>query len=307
MRGICGCWAVVKHTIVQGVRAAVVAIDAYCLQYVVINEMSLAMKCPACGDEVQSDARFCSHCGARTTDGASAAILPYELPWDTGKHASAGADFHAEDTIIPDFMPPASSSVNAHAGVHAGTAETAVPAAAGRKRVLAALILVLLSAAGGVYFLRAADRPSVSEPAGETVVADQPSLVPDGTEGDGATEVPAQNDGHGAEVEVVSVAEASLQLEVAPAPPPKVVVRPAKPAPVSPSWETVKHKAAVPPPAPGPEPQRAWLTALKADLAVCDGKSFFPRIACREKARWKHCAPERWNTVPECEVNSSKR
>ena len=297
----------------QGVRAAVVAVDAYCLHYVVINEMSLAMKCPACGDEVQSDARFCSHCGARTTGGASAGILPYELPWDGGKHASAGAGFHAEDTIIPDFMPPASSPVDTAAGLSAAAAETAVPAGAGRKRVLAALILVLASAAGGVYVLRAADRPSVAEAVGETVVADQPSLVPDGTGGDGATEVPAQDDGYGAEAEVTSVAsvasvaEASLQPEVAPAPPPKPVAKPAKPAPVNPPRETVKRKAAVPPAAPGAEPQRAWLTALKADLAVCDGKSFFPRIACREKARWKHCAPERWNTVPECKVNSSKR
>lgn len=49
---------------------------------------------------------------------------------------------------------------------------------------------------------------------------------------------------------------------------------------------------------------RSWLVALQADLAVCERESFFPRIACREKARWKHCAPDHWNAVPECKASA---
>jgi len=62
----------------------------------------------------------------------------------------------------------------------------------------------------------------------------------------------------------------------------------------------------VEPPPPTPEPQAApgWLARLRAELAVCDEKSFFAKAICREKVRWSYCAPDRWDTVPECSVKN---
>ncbi|WP_159098087.1 zinc ribbon domain-containing protein [Parazoarcus communis] len=275
------------------------------------------MKCSACGDEVRSDARFCSHCGARTKGVANTGVSPYELPWDGGQNAFDTPDFHAEDTIIPDFMPPTPAPSDTADDVFAGVADTAAPgagavtgnaaASTGRRRVLAAALLVLLLAAGSFYFLRGGDEALVPAPA--TVVAVQPADVPAQPEDQAEAGSPAKAEEIVALAPRVSTDEASAQSEVAPASPPDPVVEPAKPEPRTKPTETVQRKAAPAQPAPAARsaPARAWLAALKADLAACDAESFFPRIACREKARWKYCAPDHWNTVPECEVDSSKR
>ncbi len=49
-----------------------------------------------------------------------------------------------------------------------------------------------------------------------------------------------------------------------------------------------------------------WKTALHADLAACERKSFLPRIYCTEKARWKHC-PGHWGSVEECPLGNNAR
>jgi hypothetical protein len=66
----------------------------------------------------------------------------------------------------------------------------------------------------------------------------------------------------------------------------------------------------VQPPAPAaaaPAGGQAWLIALRSKLAACEQMSFFERVACREKARWSHCAPDHWNTVAECKVGAGQQ
>ncbi|MCB1906558.1 MAG: zinc ribbon domain-containing protein [Rhodocyclaceae bacterium] len=97
--------------------------------------------------------------------------------------------------------------------------------------------------------------------------------------------------------------------EPAPAPKPRPRPKPrpkpiAKPAPVPtppppPPTEPLPATEPVPPPPALP----AWQRQLREELAVCDRKSFFTKAICREKVRWQYCAPDRWDTVPECEVS----
>jgi len=47
-----------------------------------------------------------------------------------------------------------------------------------------------------------------------------------------------------------------------------------------------------------------WQTAMHREMDACHHESFFARVVCTEKARWKHCAPDRWNTIPECAAGS---
>src|SRR5262249_27669449 len=44
----------------------------------------------------------------------------------------------------------------------------------------------------------------------------------------------------------------------------------------------------------------ASVAEMHRELDVCRQQSFFPRVVCSEKVRWKYCAPNRWNTIPEC-------
>lgn len=45
-----------------------------------------------------------------------------------------------------------------------------------------------------------------------------------------------------------------------------------------------------------------WVVQLRRDLEKCGGQAFFKRTLCLERARWKHCWPDRWGTRPECVV-----
>lgn len=53
-------------------------------------------------------------------------------------------------------------------------------------------------------------------------------------------------------------------------------------------------------PAEGPA---NWLPAMRAELLQCSQGQFLEKILCTEKVRWKYCAPDRWNMVPECTVD----
>lgn len=88
--------------------------------------------------------------------------------------------------------------------------------------------------------------------------------------------------------------------------------QPAAPAPAAAEpkaadRKTAETKTAKPAPAEKPAaPAGDWKAALRADLAVCNQKSFFPRVACAEKARWKHC-PGHWGSVEECTSETNER
>jgi hypothetical protein len=47
--------------------------------------------------------------------------------------------------------------------------------------------------------------------------------------------------------------------------------------------------------------ETGWQEQLRTELRRCDSLSFFEKVMCREKARWKYC-DGRWNSVSECEV-----
>jgi hypothetical protein len=53
------------------------------------------------------------------------------------------------------------------------------------------------------------------------------------------------------------------------------------------------------PVAPAPA-KTDWQTAMRAELDVCRKEWFLERVVCIEQVRWRHCAPNRWNTIPEC-------
>lgn len=112
--------------------------------------------------------------------------------------------------------------------------------------------------------------------------------------------------------------QATGPASAAPSAPPVVAPTPKQEAPGQAKRRVVNKPAPLPEPEPLPPAQAnpverpptqapavaGWLAGLRADLAACDRRSFFERFACREKARWSHCAPDRWNTVPECEVGN---
>ena len=82
----------------------------------------------------------------------------------------------------------------------------------------------------------------------------------------------------------------------------------------------VPNAPTVPPPSPQPAPvapaaplpvvpadgQPEWLRALRSEMERCRERNFLDRVLCAETARWKYCAPSRWNTVPECAVTKSE-
>lgn len=291
------------------------------------------MKCPACGVALHADARFCADCGAPLTPVAKAGFSSYEVPWDAGKTASDASNFHAEETIIPDFMPSTPASPTAEDVLRSvstdavtQTASTQPPDAvlsSRNGRMLWVTVLVLLLAGGGVYLFRGGDALPLPEPA--PAVAE---LAPSG--------LPEQQAAQNEEL-VVSVGveeETPVELAAGAAVPPDTVPSPASssvpssaPTPVVQQSKPKPNPNTKPKPSPGPsepsqrktvsvaaatptppvESGRGWQASLKADLAACEGESFFARIACREKVRWKYCAPDRWDTVPGCEVEGSKR
>ena len=55
--------------------------------------------------------------------------------------------------------------------------------------------------------------------------------------------------------------------------------------------EKVKMAASVP---------NDWKTEMLHEIEACRAESFLAQIACVEHVRWKHCAPDRWNTIPAC-------
>ena len=87
----------------------------------------------------------------------------------------------------------------------------------------------------------------------------------------------------------------------------KRVVEPKPPKPARKDSKKVAE-APAPQPAPAvetPKPVVAdWKTKLYADMAACESLSFFSRIACQEKARWKHCEGH-WGSIDICSQANS--
>ncbi len=130
-----------------------------------------------------------------------------------------------------------------------------------------------------------------------------------------AAALPPASDGDGAaQAEPPSQAPETVQVPAEPAPEPAPRPKPApklKPAPKprpspAPQAAPKPKPAVIAPAAPTPEPAAlpGWLGRLRAELAVCEEKSFFAKAICREKVRWSYCAPDRWDTVPECSVKN---
>ncbi|MBR0567600.1 zinc ribbon domain-containing protein [Azoarcus sp. L1K30] len=278
------------------------------------------MKCAACGGEVPDDAGFCSHCGVRLTGTGGPGTPAYDRQWDIETAVSDGSDFHSEDTIIPDFTPPASRPGVAPGDTRSGLAATpasAPGASAGGRRtgpMLVAAALALLLVAAAIYHFSAGN---------ETIVVAQAPVSPAAVSGSEPSMPPSEHvdpavagvgTGDSEPPAMVPAGEVSPQAEEAvQTATPAAAAATSKPEPRMRPKDTAQRKAPPPavqspPPAPvpkgGTEGTRPWLAALREDLAACERESFFPRIACREKARWKHCAPDHWNAVPECKASA---
>jgi serine/threonine-protein kinase len=64
--------------------------------------------------------------------------------------------------------------------------------------------------------------------------------------------------------------------------------------------QATPESVAVSPATASKQPAAAdWKTVLRAELAACDRESFFTRVVCSEKSRWKYC-PGRWGSIKEC-------
>lgn len=62
-------------------------------------------------------------------------------------------------------------------------------------------------------------------------------------------------------------------------------------------------QVAVPAPSELPAPTQRpsnWREALAKEVEDCGTKNIFERVVCIERAKWKHCEPDRWGKVPEC-------
>lgn len=46
--------------------------------------------------------------------------------------------------------------------------------------------------------------------------------------------------------------------------------------------------------------QPSWREQLRSEIEACRGLSIFKRGFCMDKAKFKHCYPDRWDSVPEC-------
>jgi hypothetical protein len=79
---------------------------------------------------------------------------------------------------------------------------------------------------------------------------------------------------------------------------PSAIPVPARPKkPVSSAARRVPRPAKVKMAASVP---KDWKTEMLHEIEACRAESFVSRIACVEHVRWKHCAPNRWNTIPAC-------
>jgi hypothetical protein len=54
-----------------------------------------------------------------------------------------------------------------------------------------------------------------------------------------------------------------------------------------------------------PAPKR-WLVALRSDLQRCESGAWYSRPICSQRAVSKHCGPNHWGTVPECQRNDEE-
>lgn len=71
-----------------------------------------------------------------------------------------------------------------------------------------------------------------------------------------------------------------------------------------PASATTPQVTSVPEPDPTPAPAgQPWLVALRGETERCATMKFLQRIVCVEKAKFKHCNPNRWNTVADCAVH----
>lgn len=163
--------------------------------------------------------------------------------------------------------------------------------------------------------------PTAPTPVEPPAAGEAAPVSGDGPAGDGGARLPdaLEQPAAGLATEAPAAAEPTPEPSAAPKPAPKPVPKPApKPRP-APKPTPKAEPAPVPEPAPEPRPAPteplpppaapapaipAWLSTLRAELAVCEKKSFLEKTICREKVRWSRCAPDRWDTVPECAVGN---
>lgn len=138
-----------------------------------------------------------------------------------------------------------------------------------RQRAIAAL-LILLSGAITTYFLLRPPVPSSPSPAAAIEKSASASTA-------SAPASPA-------------IADVAASKPAGPAPAAAKELKSNRPP-------TLKAKA---------ESTGTWKDALRADLKACDEQSFFSKVMCVEKARWKHC-PGHWGTIDDCPSSTEER
>ena len=88
--------------------------------------------------------------------------------------------------------------------------------------------------------------------------------------------------------------------EITKTPPPKApAARPVRKATTSQASARTKEPKTAPDVPTRIPPASDWKKLLFAQLAACAPESFFSRVICNEKARWKYC-PGHWGEIDEC-------
>lgn len=49
-----------------------------------------------------------------------------------------------------------------------------------------------------------------------------------------------------------------------------------------------------------------WLMPMRKELEECLKAGFLQQVLCKERVRWKYCAPDRWDKFPECAVQNAE-
>ncbi|TVT76162.1 MAG: zinc-ribbon domain-containing protein [Denitromonas halophila] len=300
------------------------------------NEVPPLRFCAKCGAALKEGMAFCGKCGAALDHQCGADIPPAVDAIDgrTAKPPSSAAEHPSQGRKSADLS--ATSSPAAEIPSHAPEAQRVAPGSAEQTTservftktpdgfhaakgfalyggVAAAVLVVLL----GFYAFQSGDagapvnhasqnpkpRVSVAVPEPPAAAPSDPVIDAQNKEAAaaqttssidvGSMTTPVKNEESADAVRQPSMPEA-LQTGVA------------KPAakrqpPVTRSAIEPKKQASEQPKPSVPNPQPSnWRDALARQIQDCGTRSFFERVACIERAKWKYCNPGHWGKVPEC-------
>ena len=274
------------------------------------------MLCPACNQEVVDTAKFCRHCGVDF--GQAVPLTNNEAPVRGEVCPGCAAPLGAADLFCKACGRPAGQAVSPAPLPEIAPAQgmpTPSPARGMRtdrsnKTLYIAIsaVLVLLVCAGALVFWvmpQPQVPPALPDSAGQPPadsLAQNTYQAPQDNPPEAFSDQAGQfaNDPPFASAEEVAAAQKKAE-EAKRAKKAEEARRAKKAAAEQAAAEARAREAekALPVPVTKKPDPNEWLIALRRQLRECEQESFFSRIVCADRARWKYC-PGRWDTVAEC-------